>query len=359
VLEHMTGDLEEGDDFIFNATRSSIYFTATKSEIICRSWSDKRYKKLRSLELSGAGIEELTENDPREFEGFYKELRARVGRLPHVKENIIICATNPDAPSHPAYDYFINTDNKLRHVYYSVTTDNPFLPKTYINQLLETFTKMEARRMIYGEWLELKQEVIYYEFSDDNIINSYNIDPRYPICLCYDFNIGDGKPMSACLFQKVKGCFYFFDECVIHTARTYDTLDDMKMRGIFDYPCKYIVHGDASGKNRDTRSIKTDYSIIEEFLANNDNNYEIDVPLANPPVRKRHNLMNGLMKNAMGQNRIFIAKDKCPTLIKGFKLTKLKEGGKYIEDDRDEWQHITTAAGYGCIRQLDNNNSTK
>ena len=51
-----------------------------------------------SLELSFALIEELTENDNEEFNGFYKEMRARVGRLPHIKENFICCATNPDAP---------------------------------------------------------------------------------------------------------------------------------------------------------------------------------------------------------------------------------------------------------------------
>ena len=44
------------------------------------------------------------------------------------------------------------------------------LEKNYINGLLETYTKDEARRMIYGEWLDLKTEVIYYAYNEDKVV---------------------------------------------------------------------------------------------------------------------------------------------------------------------------------------------
>lgn len=107
ICEHMEGALIYGEDYTIKETNGYINFPQHGSEIISRSWANKRYTRARSLELSMLVIEELTENNNDEFLGFYKEYRARVGRLPHVPENLVVCATNPDAPSHAAYDYFI------------------------------------------------------------------------------------------------------------------------------------------------------------------------------------------------------------------------------------------------------------
>jgi len=95
ILEHMSDDLVQGVDYEVNITTATIRFS-NGSEIISRSWSDKKYFKVRSLELSGAAIEESSENQTDEF---YTEIKMRVGRLPYIKENIIIHATNPGSPS--------------------------------------------------------------------------------------------------------------------------------------------------------------------------------------------------------------------------------------------------------------------
>lgn len=379
IRDHLEGVLVEGKDYRFRESTGNFRFK-NGSEIICRSWSDKRYTKARSLELSMLVIEELTENNNDEFDGFYKEYRARVGRLPHIKENIVIAATNPDAPSHRAFEYFLEKGNlyysdgvtvkgkiKTRHVYFSVTTDNPFLPDWYITQLLETYTKQEARRMIYGEWVELKTEVIYYAFSEAlSCIDEYKVDPNYPIVISYDFNIGKGKPMSVTFRQLIDGVYYFFDEIVIHGTRTEDTLDEAFGQGLLHHPTEYIIRGDATGARNDTRTKQTDYTIIENFLSNCPNllgstgiNFKKDVPFSNPPVRTRHIRVNGLLCNALGKTSVKIVKNKCPMLVKGFRLARLVDGGQYIENDKDEFQHVTTAAGYDMMRQIDNDTLEK
>lgn len=104
VLEHMEGDLIEGIHYIHNETKAKIVF-ANGSEIISRSWADKKYKKFRSIELSAAVVEELTENNQEDMQA-YIELKMRVGRLSHVPEKWIISCTNPDSPAHWAYKYF-------------------------------------------------------------------------------------------------------------------------------------------------------------------------------------------------------------------------------------------------------------
>jgi Phage terminase large subunit len=346
ILEHIGDDLKENRDYFVNQTTATVKFS-NGSEIISRSWADRKFFKVRSLELSGAAIEESAENGE---DDFYHEIKMRVGRLPHIKENIIIHATNPDAPSHWLYKYFIVSDSKTRHVYYSVTTDNPFLPPQYIAQLKAELDPKMARRMIYGEWLEIAGEVVYYAYDRSrNFINkSYTVNPQLPIICTWDFNLSDGKPISMVLMQNVNGEFHIFDEIIITGGRTADTLEEFENKPYFSKSNKYIICGDASGKHRDTRSIRSDYDIIVQWFKNHELKYEYSVPLANPPVRTRHNLVNGYCLNSNGDVRIFVYKD-CPIVDEGFRLTKIKKGAHYMEDDSKHYQHCLTAIGYALV----------
>ncbi len=352
ILEHIGADLiEEEDEFVENKTIASIKLPMNGSEIISRSWADKHYHKMRSLELSGAAIEETTENRDSEF---YEEIKMRVGRLPHVKENIIINATNPAGPDHWLYNHFNigDPENRIntRHVFYSVTTDNPFLPPQYIEQLKRDLDPKLAQRMIYGQWVEIKGEVVYYAY--EKAVNfrdvDYVVDPKHPIIITFDFNIGEGKPMSVALGQYIDGIFHWFDEVIINGARTAETIEEIDGRGYFRKDWKYIIAGDASGKHKDTRSHRSDYDIILKGFQDRQLQHEYLVPLANPPVRTRHNKVNAQFKNTLGQIRCFTYK-KCKKLDQGFRLVKLKPGADYIEDDSKDYQHVTTAVGYAII----------
>ena len=116
ILEHLEGTklignkpFKEGKHYTVRQDIASIKFF-NGSEIISRSWSDNKFLKLRSLELSAAIFEELTENEEKHMPA-YRETTMRVGRLPHIKENWIISCTNPDDPGHWVYDRFIAKGN--------------------------------------------------------------------------------------------------------------------------------------------------------------------------------------------------------------------------------------------------------
>lgn len=349
IMDHIEGCLVEGRDYEENKAKLKIEFS-NGSEIITRTFADGRYKKFRSLILSMALIEELTENDDMEF---YKEIRMRVGRATHIPEHLIIAATNPGAPSHPAYQYFMESKSALRKVYYSVTSDNPFLPKTYIEGLKETLSPKEARRMLYGEWIELAKDVVYYNYkSERNFIkNEREIDLRYPIDLMFDFNIALKKPMSAAVGQIVDGIYHVLKTFIIHGARTKDLLDEMNYKSVFDHNTVYRVFGDAAGRNRDTRSIRSDYDIIEGYLSNRCR-FKMEVPRANPPIRTRHNTVNAMFENEKGECRLYVY-EEAEEADKGFRLTKLLPKANYVEDDSFEFQHITTAIGYWVCASFD------
>jgi len=341
VIEHIGLDVR----YDANSTRGIIKFP-NGSKIICFSWADGNYKKARSYAASSIFIEELTENDDPEF---YKELKMRAGRLGNIPESMIVSATNPDSPAHWAYKYFVLSKSQNRKTFYSLTEHNPFLPETYIQNIKETLSEKEIRRMLYGEWIEIKADQIYYNYeSGRNFVNSvYKIDKSRPIDLSFDFNIGENKPMSCCLGQYEGKAFHIFHECHIFSARTMDILDEIHNREVFKDVNVIRIFGDASGKNRDTRSLGNDYDIIIKTLSNFYPTKRIEylVPKANPPVRRRHNTVNGMFMNSVGEVRLKLYQGT-EWIDEGLRLTKSKAGSGYIEDDSLPQQHVTTALGY-------------
>jgi PBSX family phage terminase large subunit len=357
IIEHLDGSVFKVNvDYWINTSTATIKFS-NGSEIIGASWADKRYLKFRSLELSMAVFEEAIENTGDDYSAI-KEIRQRVGRLPHIKKNAILYCTNPGSPSSDLYKYFFEDKSETRRVYFSLTEKNPHLPKTYIEQLKKDLDPKEAQRMLYGQWVEIDKERIYYAYdSEQNFIKSdYVINPNWPISISFDFNIGHNKPMS-CVFGQFdpnKETFHFFDEVIIHGARTESVLEEAAGRGLLDHNVEYEIFGDATGAARHTNSIHSDYDIIRNYLNKYKRKdqrglvYRMKVPLSNPPIRERHNLVNAYCLNTVGQRRVFVYQ-KCKILHEGLKLTALKEGSQYIEDDSKHYQHCTTAIGYKVV----------
>lgn len=351
IREHLSEDMGVGMLARYSETRGSFAFT-NGSKIIPFTWSDKNFKKFRSYELSGMAIEELTENPDQDKDCYFEAIQ-RVGRRNNIPERVIISATNPGAPSSIWYKHFYTKQSSSKKVYEFRAEDNPYLPSGYIDSLREILDPKEAQRMLDGKWIEIGSEVIYYAYDRaHNFRNeSYIINRKFPVYVAFDFNIGTGKPLSVAFIQHIGKQTHVFNEVVIEGQRTLDAMDEAYSRGLLTNDYKYIVHGDASGRSRDTRSRKTDYELIENFLSNINADYKIDVPTKNPGVRERHNLVNGRILNANGERGLFVYKD-APTADEGFRLTALKQNGSYIEDDSKRYQHITTAIGYSICQAL-------
>lgn len=328
------------------------------SRIIGGTWGDGRYEKFKSKKYSAAWLEEPTENKAEEYLSFMGTFRGRVGRInprnSDVQENFIISSFNAYDPDHPIYDDFYIKNSPYVHLFESLTRDNPFLQPDYYEALAERLDPVNYARQVLGEWKASNTDKIYYSYKAENNFKNedYEIDPYKPIHICWDFNIGVNKPMSGCLFQYDGKSFHFFDEFIIDGARTMDTLEDLANRGLIRKGFEYKLHGDATGSSRDTRSKVSDWGIIRKFFANFEGiKYSLQVPKSNPPIRKRHNTVNSYMENQLGEHRLFLYR-KCKTLDKGFRLTALKKGGSFIEDDSRPYQHVTTAAGYGICSTI-------
>lgn len=359
VKDHMEGDFIEGEDYEFNETKQK-WTLFNGSEFISRAWFKKNFTSFRSLKLSFAAIEEATENEIEHWP-FYDAIKQRLGRLPNVPQNIMMSATNPAGPEHPCYKYFMidGKNHSRRHVVYSLTTDNPFLPKWYVDNLKEDLPPDEVQRMIYGQWVSMVKERIYYNFNTErNFRNDrYIVNLDYPIDLMFDFNIGQGKPMSMAVGQHIDGVFHIARTFIVEGVNTHQIMQEIKNSGLLEKKTHFRVFGDASGKNRDTRSKKTDYDIICKHISMYERNdgsvptFSLHVPLANPPIRKRHNLVNAKFYNANGKVRLYIYKN-AKDAVDGFLNTKFKKGAGLVEDDSFKFQHVTTAIGYWVTKVM-------
>jgi hypothetical protein len=333
------------------------------SEIIAVSFGDKKVSKVRSLKLSGIIMEEATDFSDDFFEegGGFSQFKARLRRIHNVPENFLLLATNPGDPGSFLYDYFIENEKNYdsRYVFYSITTDNPYLDPVYVRQLQQDYSPLEAERYLRGKWISLAGKGIYAAY-DPNVNykpdTTYKVRKDLPVRITFDFNIGVGKPLSCALFQydPMKDHVHFFNEAVIHGSYTQDIMEDLDERGLLDFN-HIIIHGDATGKARSPMSKLGNYDVIRTCLEQKQASFEMKVPRSNPPIRLRHSRVNAYCKNDLGQVRLTIYK-QAKTAHMGMLLTRLKEGANYIEDDSKPEQHITTAMGYGLISAVRSHN---
>lgn len=321
------------------------------SEIIGDSYDDMNLTKFQSLELSGVDIEEMNEM-PYEV---YVALKLRVGRVVGVKRNRIQGRCNPDSPAHWIYKYFIQqTNHPSRKTFFSLTDQNPFLPKWYIENLRRDLDPMMAKRMLEGQWIDIDGEGIYYNYSAGRNFKKdqiYEFNPRYPISIMHDFNIGQGKPMSAATGQHINGVFHIKKCYLLEGFKTHQLMDELADDGVFEHNTSFLIYGDETGGHNDSRSNRSDWEIIEEFLEKYKRKngsrleFSIELPSKNPPVRQRHNRVNLAFLNDLGFIGLYIYSE-AHQADSGFRLTKLKKGSGLVEDDSFADQHVTTAIGY-------------
>ncbi len=322
-------------------------------EVLCRSLDN--YETLSGIEAGWGWSDELWQTEKAAVDLFIARIRDK--RVQNKK----LYTTTLDEPSSWMYERFVDHyDQRFDEVIYATSYDNPFLPAGYIDELKASYSDPMFRRMVLSQWVSLSGSGIYYAFNRQaHVSDAAEFDPALPILWAWDFNIGQGKPMSSCLCQIKKGRFFdvgnfrdkvpqiiarpelhVFDEIVLDSADTQDAIEEFKQRQWYQQQKAVVIYGDASGRAKDTRSKKTDYSIIADAGFKSQK-----VPKANPGVRDRHNNVNAMLRNARGDIRVRIH-PRCKRLAKGLEIAKLKKGSSYLEDDSIPEQHVTTALGY-------------
>jgi hypothetical protein len=185
-----------------------------------------------------------------------------------------------------------------------------FDPATYRQELEAEFTAANRNR-------------VYYAFDPAANVQPVAFDPYHPVVWSIDFNV---NPMCMLLLQRIRDTVWVFDEIVLQPdANTQRACEAVVARLNTLYslvpthylPLELSIYGDASGNQRRTSGVATDWGLIREFFTHYPSRYNFSIRTSsiNPAVRDRVNCVNSRLRSHSGEARLFID-PKCRELIR-------------------------------------------
>lgn len=238
------------------------------------------------------------------------------------------------------YERARDGDETIRFVHWR-TADNSHIPKDALPRLARNLDSQTAEQELGGLFIRQGGRV-YHAFTKAKNVAPGRLNPQAELLVGMDFNV---NPMSAVLAQTfttregLEG-IHVIGEHYIEDGDTYKMTEWLrafcKSRGIVR--SRVTVYPDASGKARST-SGKSDHKIIRE------SGFRIDAPRANPPVRDRVNVVNGLASPMLLRFPRLLVDPECVVLLEA--LEKQGRDPKTGEPDKTKgFDHPVDALGY-------------
>lgn len=260
--------------------------------------------------------------------------------LPDGTANCIDCVSTPEGFEF-MYDFFVKDSKSNRRLIKAKTKDNPFLPDTYIETLMEIYTEQQLEAYLDGEFVNLTSGTVHHTFNRKLNHTDRIIEKKDVLHVGMDFNI---TKMSAVIHVTDKKNINAVEE----VTRAYDTADMIDILKDRYKDHKIVVYPDASAENRKTSASDTDIDLLRKakFTIRKDNK--------NPSVRDRITTVNGGFKNAKGETTYFVNTNNCPEYTEALEKLPYKNG---VPDKDSGYDHITEAGGY-CFYQIKNSTSS-
>lgn len=269
---------------------------------------------------------------------------------------------NPTRPYYRAWCWFIGVPDGLNH-YYDMAeyaringprgngsdpdyelfhwTSDEILPADVIEAAKRTMSKKQFNQE-YRASFETAGGRIYEDYSPANYCQT-EIMPHEALHWTHDQNY---TPLSSAVVVIREGKPYFVDEIVLESAVSrqsavefVEKFKDHKNKSVF-------IYGDPAGRAGEKHGHKSDYTDLEDVLRLHNWKFERRVKPAHPAIKDRQNAVRALICNAKEEIRLFVNPKTAPWCHKGLATVQLKEGSSFQEDDKNQYQHITTAIGY-------------
>ena len=231
--------------------------------------------------------------------------------------------------------------------------DNPHIGKDEIRFLESIYPEGSPQRRIRldGEWLPgMGGARAYPAFDSIAHVKENELNPRLPLCWCWDFNV---SPLVTYIGQRDRDehgpKFKVVDEIFLEDGSIPDMCEAFKNR----YPAhnsELWVYGDATGRHRSTQTNQSNYTIILNHMRDYGQNLRMKVPETNPAVTDRINAFNRTLRDESGISR-FEVNPKCGELIDDLDQVLLdRQGGiKKVNNMQDPYYrrtHMSDAVGY-------------
>lgn len=249
-------------------------------------------------------------------------------KLPNGDVNITDVVGTPEGFKW-AYDFFVRNNKANRCIIKGKTTDNPFLPDSYVETLLETYTPQQLEAYLNGEFVNLTSGNVYHRYNRIANDSTRTINASDTLHIGMDFNV---TKMHAVLHVKDGSLKIAVDEI----ANAYDTMEMISLIKQKYSQNKIIIYPDASGDNRKS-SGKSDIQLLK------DAGFVVRKLSKNPFVKDRVNKMNIAFLDTKEEIIYYVNSNKCPNYSEALERQTYRNGEP---DKASGFDHITEAGGY-------------
>lgn len=326
------------DSYVDNFNKDTFILTFYNgSQIVFMAESydnDKELNKFRGLEINGAFIDEVNEIQEVTFD----KIIERSGSWFHSPN----CPTKILMSCNPTNNWVKNrfynkwkTNTLPKGIAYvpAKITDNPYVPKEYVEslKLLPTY---QYEVFVNGNWdIQLKVGGEAYKcFELDKHVFDVKYNPNLPIHISWDDNV---NPYLPCNIWQIDGkkaiCI---DEIALEDPhnRVESVCNEIK-RKYHSHSAGVFIYGDATAQKEDTKLEKgmNFFRLITGYLK--DYRPSLRVAKSNPNVKDRLDWINTVLEKNYNGIEILINRE-CQKTINDLILTKEDmNGGKFKEMD--------------------------
>lgn len=205
---------------------------------------------------------------------------------------------------------------------------------------------MSARqfRQEYEASFETATGRIYEDISEANITNA-EIAPHEQLMWMHDQNF---TPLSSAIGVRRLNDFLLLDEIVLTSAISKQAAMEFVEKYKSHQNKTVLLYGDPAGRAGEKHGHASDYTDIEGVLRQNGWTFQRRVKLAAPSIKDRQNSVRAKICTAAGERTLLVNPKTAPWCWKGLNTVQLKDGSSFQEDQKNQYQHITTAIGYCC-----------
>lgn len=310
--------------------------------------STEKVHHIRGAELGTVWLDEVRDAKT----GAISVLKARLS-CPYVDVPRMLCTTTPNGYDQFHSEFVDEAIPGLHAFFRSRTRDNPHLRPDYVQNLYRSYDAETAAQELDADFRIMGAGKVYSSYAREVNGQGFGYMPGLPLWLCVDFNIGSmgwvlaqitgsGEPHAV-------GEVYAKDCTIPKMARL--LARGGKMGHGIEYPPwaeihagkRWLLTGDASdGRNRETG--KTDWAVLVEALKAEGIVAEVHKPHSNPGVKDRVNAVNRMLRNSLGESKLYHS-PQCRELQKDFEQLTWKNGD--IDKTRDPLRsHVSDAFGY-------------
>jgi len=292
-------------------------------------------QRIIGAELTYIGFDEFDVESWKNCDIAYKKA---IGRMRGSDNCEVYIVTSPEG-FHYTHHQFVENFNDSKALIHGKTTDNVFLPDSYVELIEANYDKRMLQAYRDGQFVNIQNESTYM-FDRSKNVKQCEYDRSKPVRIGLDFN---NDPMCAVLFNtyKTEPKVKIFDAISLSHQGQGDLLTSRMCATIKDkYPNhSYIVYPDASGFQRHTSAMLSDIDLIKQA------GFKVNVRKSNPPVTNRVNSVNKMLEgNSITPN--IIIDPRCKALIQDLEKVTNKQGTRDIDKSNKLLTHMTDALGY-------------